>query len=570
MRIIRLSLDNFGPFKSYIINFVPDDSACILLTGRNNEGKSNIILALKLLSVACRVAWRKQQNILIKGDSFYRLPQQDIAHLKIGRMLHNYSGAYATIKAEFEGGLLVTVYLDENEDMIYADYHGHVPNDLPIMFGFIPPLGPIAESEEFLSLKYVQSSINSSLAPRHLRNHLLQILSKEEFILVQTIVNATWPSIQLLNCEHRLEDNCLTCFFVEERIERELAWAGQGLQVWLQIITHLVRLRDTSILVLDEPEINLHAEKQNDLIRVLKDYHRGSVIIATHSSELMNNVEVSHIIHVQKEYNQPKTKSTVDRAYLNIVRSQIGSNFNLVASQFESFERIVFTENVSDFVLLRKLSETYGFNKKIFNIPLHGFSEYSKALYYREAYRLLIGQDTPHTVLLDRDYYPENHLKLVIERLKKGNVITLFTPGKEIENLFLSPMVLDEIIRPEDREEFIVFWDDVFEQQRLDCYGSYMTLHKQFALQNIDIKTVTTTITPTFEIRWADKHTRHLIIGGKQALQKLRSFYRSKTGKNLTTELLVAAAVKVNDLDVRNTVAQTWGEDTPTSQVLHY
>ncbi|MDS4019536.1 MAG: AAA family ATPase [Candidatus Competibacter sp.] len=570
MRIRSLLLDNFGPFRRYTITFVPEDSACVLLTGRNNEGKSNILLALKLLSSACRVVGRRQTQIIIDGDQYFRLPQLDVSHLTIGRLLHNYSGEHAIITAEFDDGLVITVHLDELKDMIYADYRGRIPKDLPTVFGFIPPLGPLSEFEELLSRKYVQASINSSLAPRHLRNHLYQVLSDEEYALVQDIINATWPSIQLLDCTHRHGDNLLTCFFVEGRIERELAWAGQGLQVWFQIIAHLVRLRDTAILVLDEPEVNLHAEKQNDLIRVLRDYHGGSVIIATHSSELMNNVDVSHIIHVQKSHARPQIKATTDRAYLNVVRSQIGSCFNLIASQFESCDRIVFTEDVFDFVLLRKFAEAYGFTGNVFNIPLHGFSEYPKALSYRDAYRLLIGRDTPHAVLLDRDYYPENHLESVRERLTSGGLITLFTPGKEIENLLLSPAVVNEVIRYEDRDAFAEFWDDVFDKERLDCYGSYLTLHGQFLPKRLDTKTLTKEFTPVFDVRWADKDTRHLIIGGKKALQHLRMFYRSKTGQNLTTEMLIEAAVRTNDLDTRNTVAQILGEAEPTRQILHY
>jgi len=570
MRIKRLIFDNFGPFRRYDVPFTEEESACVLLTGKNNEGKSNIILGLKLLSSACRSIGRRQMRVLIDGTEFFKLPQQDIQDINIGRMLHNYAGEHAQVHGIFEGGLTVTVYLDEHENLIYAEYDGKIPTDSAEVLGFIPPLGPLAESEEILGLKHVKASINTSLAPRHLRNHLAQILSSEEYAMVQEIIATTWPEIRLLDYEYNYADNTLSCFFKEGRIERELAWAGQGLQVWFQIITHLIRLRGSSVLVLDEPEINLHAEKQNDLIQVLRERHKGSVIIATHSAELMNNVDVSHIVHVQKKNRNPTLKKTTDRMFLNLVRSQIGSNFNLIASQFEAVDLILFTEDANDFMIIRKLAEAFRFNVKTFNIPLHGFSQYPKALHYRDAYRLLIGGETPHTVLLDRDYYPEDYLEKAKNELATADIATVFTPGKEIENIFLSPRILHKLIPENHYADFESFWDDIFEHKRLDAYSSYITLHKQFLPSKLDTKTITKRFTPVFDNAWANKKTRHLVIEGKAALGSLRSYFRQVTGTNLTMQKLIQTCVAVNDSDAREIAGQALGLLPKRKQVMHF
>lgn len=452
------------------------------------------------------------------------------------------------------------VHFNEERNLIYADYNGKIPKDSSGILGFIPPLGPLAETEEFLNNSYIRASINTSIAPRHLRNHLAQILSNVEYAMVQKIVEETWPSIKLLDYEHHLDDNTLSCFFREGRIDRELAWAGQGLQVWFQIITHLIRLRDTSILILDEPEVNLHAEKQNDLIQVLKDYHKGSVIIATHSVELMNNVDVSHIVHVQKKAKKPIVKETSDRLYLDQVRSQVGSDFNLIASQFETFDLMLYTESGIDFKIIQSLAVGFKLKSNVFNVPLHGFSEYPKALNYRDAYKLLIGKDIKHIVLLDRDYYPEKYLEEVKKELKEKGVSVLFTPGKEIENLFLSRDVLNAVVPAEHHDEFDFYWDKIFEDQRLDAFGSYLTLHKQFLSPRIDTKTITTQFAPQFEIIWNDKNERHRIIQGKKALQHLRNFYQEKTGINLTTQVLIEAVVSCHDNNVKMFLERVFGK----------
>ncbi|OIO80600.1 MAG: hypothetical protein COW11_05970 [Candidatus Omnitrophica bacterium CG12_big_fil_rev_8_21_14_0_65_43_15] len=360
MRIKQLILKDFGPFKRYSISFVNEDEVCVLLTGKNNEGKSSIINGLKLLDAATRVINKTKQEIRIGEDYYYKLLQQDTEDFLVGRMIHNYSKKKAEIIGVFHDGLKITVYLDPSEDIIYAENEGRLPSDVQNIFGFIPPLGPLSENEDIISdLSHLKTSINTSLAPRHLRNHFYHILTEEELDIVRQLINKSWPDIELLDYELNYQKGKIYCYYKENKIEREISWAGQGLQVWFQIIAHLVRLRKVSILILDEPEINLHPEKQNELVRILKDYYHGSVIIATHSVELMNNVSVSHIVNVQKKDNEPKIKSTDDRIYLNLVRSQIGSNFNLVASQFEEFDVIIFTEDTLDFNIISQIASYF-------------------------------------------------------------------------------------------------------------------------------------------------------------------------------------------------------------------
>ena len=541
------------------------------MTGKNNEGKTIILNGLKLLDASTRVINKTKQEIRIKGDYYYKLLQQDTENLNVGRMIHNYSKTFAQITGIFQDGLAINVYLDPNEEIIYADHTGFIPNDVQKIFGFIPPLGPLNEDEDIIGkVPYLKASINTSLAPRHLRNHFYQILSSDEFDLVRQLIKKSWQGIELLDYELDYRRGKIYCYYKEDRIEREISWAGQGLQVWFQIITHLVRLRDTRVLILDEPEINLHPEKQNDLIMILKDYYHGSILIATHSVELMNNVSVSHIINVQKKHGEPRIKSTNDRVYLDLVRSQIGSNFNLIASQFEEFDLIIFTEDCLDFEILQELSAAYKFRKRCFNIPIHGFSEFRKCISYRHAYELLIGKRIEYTLVLDRDYYPEEYLKYVRDTLKDAGIRLVYTPGKEIENLFLLPETLASLIPESSRERFTQIWDEMFKRLRLDCYACYLTLHKEFLDRKLDTKTITTVYTPAFDDCWTDPNKRHNIVGGKDALKVLKSFCRSELNKNLSIELIVGETIRMRNGVIKAFIEQVFQLRDVEEQELHY
>ena len=73
-------------------------------------------------------------------------------------------------------------------------------------------------------------------------------------------------------------------FCLEDRMTRELYWAGFGFQIWCQLLTHLCRAQDSSLVVIDEPEVYLHPDVQRQLIGILRELG-PDVLLATHSTE---------------------------------------------------------------------------------------------------------------------------------------------------------------------------------------------------------------------------------------------------------------------------------------------
>ncbi len=542
MRLKTLSLKNFGPFKRYELDFSNhQDDTCLLITGKNNEGKSNLIFALKLINAGMKVIGKKRQEIYINSQIFYKLYSQDTEKLLIQRLIYNYHDNIAELKASFRENLNIIIYIDPNDDIIYCDFGGRIPSDIENIFGFIPYLGMIAPREELiLNISHLKASLNTPLAPHHLRNHFEHLIDDSEYKMIQDIIKNTWDSIELLDYSvDYLDKNRINCFYKEKKYEREISWAGQGLQVWFQIITHLVRLLNTEILILDEPEIYLHPEKQNDLIGIIRQYFNGTIIIATHSMELMNNVNVNHIINVKKTQNKPKIKSTNDRNYLEIVRSQIGSNFNFISSQFENVDYILITEDIEDFKMIKNLAKNFSINSSIFNVPIHGFSEYKKAIYYKEAYKLLIGHSVNYKLILDRDYYPDDYLQQIKDELNQHNISVIFTPGKEIENLLINPEILEDLFSPNNRSDFREFFGSLFtEEEKNDSYGTFIKLHEEFLPKKVDTKTIIKKYSDTFNQRWNNLAKNYNYIAGKRVLKTIRQYYKNKEGETLSNQMI--------------------------------
>ena len=381
-----------------------------------------------------------------------------------------------------------------------------------------------------------------------------------DFELIKQIVKESWKGIKLVDFKIDYFNNSrINCFFNEKGFEREISWAGQGLQIWFQIISHLVRLKNTSILILDEPEVNLHPEKQHDLIKIINQYFGGSVIIATHSVELMNNVDISHIIHVKKAQRKPKLKLSTDKKYLESIRSNIGSNFNFITSQFEEVDLIIFTEDVDDYKYITRIAKHLNFNKNTFNIPLHGFSEYKKAKYYKEAYQKLIGKNVDCCMVLDRDYYPDNYLDKINKELKNQQIKLVFTIGKEIENMFLDPKLIRNVFNNSEYPLLEKLNDKLYnETVFIEAKSNLNKLYTDFYQGNLDPKTLYKIHITKLSKNLNSTNERHLHIPGKDALAKLRSFYRLNKKSNLSDSKLINTIVAYNPKHLSNFIGEIY------------
>ncbi len=161
-------------------------------------------------------------------------------------------------------------------------------------------------------------------------------------------------------------------------------------------------------------------------------------------------------------------------------------------------------------------------------------------------------------MLLDRDYYPDEYLKKVRKELKKVGIRLVLTPGKEIQNTFLTPSTIKAIIPEEKQEDWQETWERVFQNEYNNCLGSFLKLHEEFCNSHKDAKTVMTEFKPKFDKNWKDPQKRYLYIDGKKALGYLRKFYRDHTKENLNQQILVEATVRTNRRRVESFVKKVF------------
>ncbi|MFX0096057.1 MAG: ATP-dependent endonuclease [Candidatus Hodarchaeota archaeon] len=539
MKLRELHLYDFGPFKEYHLEFPSDSKSCILITGKNNAGKTTIIRALYLINSALRSSLRfAKYSSKPTGTA---LPKKYTQDIEIGSMIYHFEEGEAIIDCVFDNGKTITLLLDSSKNSITCYLPPRLPPSLSQLFGFLPPLGQLAQRESVLGRQYIIDCTNTTLAPLHFRNHLYHLISDSQYSLIQQRLEETWEGIHLQNYEVDSSSGLLTCLYEEGDFCNEIAWAGQGLQIWLQILTHSIRLSEHPVLILDEPEIFLHPEKQNDLIQLLKDYYPGTAIIATHSTELMSNVDITHIIHVQKDTIKSTLKTSSDLHSLESIRRSIGSSINLYASQFEDVDLLLFTEYKIDYDIVKMFASHFDINKKTQNIRLSGHSQWKHYLDYQKAYKTFFGKDIDCSILLDKDYYPTDFHERIIHDLQSKNVKITLTPGKEIENLFLEEEFLAELL-PEgaNQQELSDYLNTIYEREKEPSFAKYVEFAKKYSdkYKAKEYSTVHSELRPNFESIWDDKFQRHNLIHGKDTLAKVRDYFRTHYHNNLSTLFL--------------------------------
>ena len=176
-----------------------------------------------------------------------------------------------------------------------SDFKKHIA----IEIGFVPILGPVDHKEKLYQQEAARLALLTYTASRNFRN--IWYHYKENFSEFKELIKSTWPGMDIDPPEVNMTSQTptLDMFCPEERIPREIFWAGFGFQVWCQMLTYIVKNKDVSLFLIDEPDIYLHSDLQRQLLGVLKSLG-PDIIIATHSTELISEAELNDILLINK------------------------------------------------------------------------------------------------------------------------------------------------------------------------------------------------------------------------------------------------------------------------------
>lgn len=287
-----------------------------------------------------------------------------------------------------------------------------------------------------------------------------------EFARFRELLVSTWSSnLQVGDIEYGLgsKKNNFGVTIRDGPFVSEMALVGSGLQAWIQTIWFLSRVDADSVVILDEPDVYLHADLQRKLIKLLSAESYRQTIVATHSMEMIADVSPSEIVSVRKRDSRSRPLSSSAQA--QGVAEAIGTNLNIQLSKLASSGRILFVEG-KDYPFIDQVAFKMGnaFYDRFSRIPHFstcGMNNWPKAAMASKAFYDTSAGKVAGVMFMDRDYKPDALFEEVIVEAKKDALFITVWQKKEIENFFLDRNLIHSYLENRARES--VCYNDVDE-----------------------------------------------------------------------------------------------------------
>jgi energy-coupling factor transporter ATP-binding protein EcfA2 len=463
LRISSLRLTSFKGFSKFNMNL----GQHAFIVGPNNAGKSTVIEALKASAYMLRYAKsRSPADVDMDGSKQvvgYRIGTDEFG-LVTENIQHEFRNVESRVEVTFSNkAKLTALWPSDHSDVSHGGFFYLTLPDTRVCkrpaeakksfptIGVVPLLGPVEDEENILSKEHVRRNLDGSLASRHFRNQLFVLPGRATTTFTWSsyleMVEEWLPEIQLGDLQLGLGGR-LDLYYTEgyRTVEKELSWAGDGVQVWLQVLMHLVRVQDSDVVLLDEPDVFLHPDLQRRLVRLLEG-QPSQTVMASHSAEVLSEASSGNIVWADRRRN--KAVRSPDDSILQELEIGLGSSFSLRLARVLKTRAVLFVEG-SDMRLLANLARVVGAEKlakerDVTVIPIHGFDNWPNVDVFRWLSGELLG-DVLHTfVILDSGYRSSKTIRKIEQDLREVGVEAHIWRKKELESYLLVPSLVSRL-----------------------------------------------------------------------------------------------------------------------------
>jgi len=551
--IKELRLQNFRCFKDHRVHLKP----LSILVGKNNAGKSTIVEALRLLSI---ITNRYQGLHFRDVPDWLEIPRYkrgvspSLEGLEINfvSMFHNYANPPAKLTATFLTNEVIEIYLGKDYSIHAVLYdsrgklietHGKALSINVPQVEILPQIGPLSINEYVLVEKYVKGAMASALSSLHFRNQL-NIFYKDYFSYFKRLSEESWGGLQIQGLQGKGampgERNGLDLMVRDGDFVAEVGWMGHGLQMWLQIMWFLALSQRSETVILDEPDVYMHADLQRKLVRLLKNRFR-QVIIATHSVEIMSEVEADNILVIDK-FN-------ADSHFINSlpdvqrVVNQIGSVHNIQLARLWGARHFILVEG-EDLNLLKYFQNILYGNAEVPldivpSMAIGGWGGWNYVASSPMNLKNSKGAEIVTYCILDRDYYAQEEIEKRFVEAKKANIQLYVWRKKEIENYLLVPTVIaravnikmnKDVISEQKIEEVLDVIVETLRDRVFDLLSA--ELYKQNKSEGVP--RANEKARETIQHAWKTRDGRISIVPGSEVLPLVLKFVQDSFGISLS------------------------------------
>jgi hypothetical protein len=312
----------------------------------------------------------------------------------------------------------------------------------------VPVITPLDRTEDLKDPDYVEKHSTSRLASRHFRNHAWLMSKIDQWASYREFCRGWAPEIELLDVSLDAGMNRLAVFYSEpgSRVPKELAWAGDGIQIWVQLLWHLFRAKDATTIVLDEPEVYLHPDLQRRLVRLL-DGLSAQIILASHSADVIAEAPPEGVLWVDRRLGGARRVKS--QQSLSALSASLGSSFNLALAR-SMRSRLVIASDCEDPRVIRLLAKHVGAisvaNEHIVSlVQLRQVANWSGMNHLGQCLRDVLPQKLTAVVLLEAGLRPQATNQALVKRLTAPGITIIIWSRSEIENYLLDPETIARV-----------------------------------------------------------------------------------------------------------------------------
>lgn len=443
--IKQISITNFRCYEQSTITF----NGTSILVGRNNAGKSTMIEALKIISSVTRkyktLRFIAPPEWVDNEESYGVSPSVENMNISDRGIFHMYGNPPAIIEAIFSNGTSIKAYVGEylNIFAVIIDEGGcYIRNskeaknvEIPVI-EVLPQISAVMDTERIIKKATVDGNKATRLASRNFRNQLYYY--NDAFPMFRNLVEATWEGLKVSPIETAYVNDGQVLQFYERvhNFEAEIAWMGHGLQMWIQTMWFVSQCSPNAIVVLDEPDVYMHADLQRRLVRLISPMF-SQLVIATHSLEIIEEVTSDSIIPVDS------TKKTIrpigNDTPLQFLTKHLGSTFNIDLARIFISSQFVFWDGDDNSRKILSAFQSVLYPQDLhplINLPkafIDGWNEWEKVTMLADLFNSN-QMNMEVFCVLNSEYHTQNEIMRLHNDANSHNINLCIWQKKEIEN----------------------------------------------------------------------------------------------------------------------------------------
>ncbi|WNG88500.1 AAA family ATPase [Mycobacterium sp. ITM-2016-00317] len=553
--IAQIELSKFRGYSRFHATLTPH----AFLVGPNSAGKSTIIEALALAEKCLRLARRRSPSIRVQSGQgsrrAYPIPSPPADELE-DPVRYEFGASEASVVVTWTSGASLHMLWPEEDEYgrtegvfwlesvpgTQAEFKSIADRFTPIFV--VPVVTPLDQIEELKSIGYVKDKVGSRLSSKHFRNNLRIMKADGNFDDFKDFIGPWLPEIDLQDIEFVAAANRLALFYTERqsRVPKEIAWAGDGMQIWLQLLWHLHRARGSSTIVLDEPEVYLHPDLQRRLVRLLEDLD-SQVIMASHSSEVITEALPESIAWIDRRTTA--ARRTGAAKMVAAMSDSLGSNYNLSLVRTLRSRTVLAVEGATARTL-RAVARTVSARSvatetDISIVPIRSFSSWASAEPLKWIAKDMLTGATKLAVLLNMDLRPESFNRQIIDELRGDGIYVHIWSAREMLNFLLTPQVL---ARSSGTDEYAMADHllGAFEQARTEASAWWSRQDRRFGDVRPEVDVIA-----EFDDRWGQRDGPLNLVSPERVISELNRWLDAEGYRTLSSES-IARSAKLDDL----------------------